>query len=376
MDFGLSEEQKMLRDSARDFLATECPKSKVRELEEDDKGHDPELWHKMGGMLGWMGLVFPEEYEGTGGNLMDLAILVEEMGRNIVPSPFFSTVVLCALPILEHGTSEQKESFLPKIATGEEIWALALNEPSSRYEASGIEFLATSEGEKYLLQGTKLFVPYAHVADYFLVIARTNQLEQEGVTVFIVDAKSPGIKVEVIPTVAHDRQCEVSFDSVEVASSDILGEVDQGWNIVDFILQRATILKCAEVLGACQAVLEMTNSYVKDRVQFERPIGSFQAIQHRMVDMFTGVEGLRYLIYEAIWEVNTGLPSRLHISMAKVKANEVYQRACIDGIKNHGAIGFTADHDIGLYYRRVKAAEFFLRDGDFYRESVAAGLGL
>ena len=163
---------------------------------------------------------------------------------------------------------------------------------------------------------------------------------------------------------------------MEVAKSSILGEVGKGWDMVDFILQRATIMKCAEVLGACRAVLEMTNSYVKARIQFDRPIGSFQAVQHRMADMFIDIEGLQYLIYEALWELSIGLPSRLHISMAKVKANEVYQRACIEGIKNHGAIGFTADHDIGLYYRRVKAAEFFLGDADFYKEGVAVGLGL
>ena len=375
MDFGLSEEQKMLRDSARDFLAKECPKSKVRELEEDSNGYDPELWHKMADMLGWIGLVFPEEYGGTGGNLVDLAVLMEEMGKNILPGPFFSTAALCALPIVEYGTAEQKERFLPKMATGEEIWALALSESLPIHEASEMRFLATSEGEKYLLEGTKLFVSYANVADYLLVVARTSEFEGK-IAVFIVDAKSPGIKVEVMPTIAHDKQCEVSFDKVEVAKSSILGKMGQGWNIVDFIVQRATILKCAEMLGASQAVLEMTNSYVKERVQFDRPIGSFQAVQHRMVDMFIDIEGLRYLVYEALWEISAGLPSSLHISMAKVKANEVYQRTCIEGIRNHGAIGFTADHDIGLYYRRVKAAEFFLRGIEFYREKVAAELGL
>jgi Acyl-CoA dehydrogenases len=191
-----------------------------------------------------------------------------------------------------------------------------------------------------------------------------------------VDAKSPGINVEVIPTIAHDKQCEVNFDGVSVPKNNILGEEVHGWDIVNFILQRGTILKCAEVMGGCQAVLEMTTTYAKDRVQFGHPIGSFQAIQHRMADMFIDVEGLQYLVYEAAWEISIGSPSNLHISMAKAKANEIYQRTCIEGIRVHGAIGFTADHNISLYFSRVKAAEFTLGDTDFYQERVAVELGL
>jgi alkylation response protein AidB-like acyl-CoA dehydrogenase len=184
------------------------------------------------------------------------------------------------------------------------------------------------------------------------------------------------MEIEVVPTMARDKLCVVTFSKVRVSRDNILGKKGQGWDIVNFILQRAIVLKCAEVLGACEAVMEMTNAYVKGRVQFDRPIGSFQAVQHRMVDRFIDIEGLRYLVYEAAWEVSIGSASDLHISMAKAKANEIYQRTCIDCIKNYGAIGFTADQDIGLYYRRVKAAEFFLGDTDFHRERVAVGLGL
>ena len=375
MDFGLSEGQEMLRVSAADFLGKECPKSKVRELEEDDRGYDPGLWAKMAGEMGWMGLVLPEKYGGADGDFMDLAILLEEMGRNIVPGPFFSTVVLCALPILEYGTDEQKGSFIPKVASGEQVWSLALTEPSVAYKASAIELRASLEQEGYLLTGTKFLVPYAHAADYLLVVARTSEAT-EGVSIFLVNGKSPGIKVEVIPTMARDKMCELKFDKVIVSKDSILGKVGQGWDIVNFILQRASVLKCAEVLGSCEAVMGMTNTYIKERVQFDRPIGSFQTLQHRMVDRFIDVEGLRYLVYEAAWEISTGSTSDLHISMAKAKANDVYQRTCIDCIKNYGAIGFTADQDIGLYYRRVKAAEFFLGDTDFHRERVAVGLGL
>jgi len=377
MDFGFSEEQEMLRTLARDFLTTECPKAKVRELEKDEKGYDLQMWRNMA-ELGWMGLVFPEEYGGTEASLMELAVLMEEMGRNILPGPFFSTVVLCALPILEYGTSEQKAKFLPQIAKGEAIWALALTESSGSYEASEIKLRASLEGEDYVLEGDKLFVPDAHIADYLLVVARTGEGKEpeEGITLFIVDAKDPAVEVEVIPTIAGDRQCRVSFNNVRVAKNNILGDAGQGWNIVDFILQTAAILKCAEISGACQAVLDMTSAYAKERVQFDRPIGSFQAVQHKLADMLIDVEGIHYLLYQAAWGISVGSPSKLQISIAKAKASEAYQRICIDGIAAHGAIGFTMDHDIGLYYRRVRAAEFAAGDTDLHRERIAVELGL
>ena len=377
MDFNFSEEQEMLRTLAKDFLTKECTKTKVRELEVDEKGYDPQMWRKMT-ELGWTGLVFPEECGGINASFMDLTILMEEMGRNILPGPFFSTVALCALPILEYGTSEQKATLLPEIANGTAIWTLALTESSAAYKASEIRTHASLKGEEYILEGTKLFVSDAHIANYLLVIARTSQEAnpKEGITAFVVDAKSPGIKVEVIPTIACDKQCQVNFDKVKVPKINILGSEGKGWDIAEFIIQRASILKCAEVLGGCQAVLEMTNTYAKERVQFDRPIGSFQVIQHKLADMLTDVEGLQYLVYQAAWEISSGSPTNLQISAAKAKANEVYEKVCIDGIKIHGAIGFTKDHDIGLYYRRVKAAEFALGDTDLHRERVAIELGL
>ena len=374
MDFSFSEEQEMLRTLARDFLNRECPKTKVRELMKDEKGYDPQMWHKMA-ELGWMGLVFPEEYGGIEANFLDLAALIEEMGKNILPGPFFSSVVLCALPILEYGTSEQKSELLPEIASGEAIWSLALIESSASFKASEIKTTARLEGDEYALQGDKFLVPDAHIADHLLVAARIGDKEED-ITLFIVDTKDPGVEVELIPTLAGDKQCQVCFNEVRVPQNNILGRLGQGWDIIDFILQRAAILKCAEMLGACQAVLYMTNEYAKDRVQFDKPIGSFQVIQHRLVDMLIDMEGIQYLIYQAAWGISTGSPSRLQISIAKAKTNEVYQRICLDGIKIHGAIGFTMDHDIGLYYLRVKASEFAAGGTDLHLENIAVALGL
>lgn len=377
MDFGFTEQQDMLRSMARDFLARECPKSRVREMEGDEKGFDPQLWHGMA-ELGWLGLILPEEYGGMGGSFTDLVILMEEMGRNIVPGPFFSTLAFGALPLLEYGSGKQRSTFLPPIAQGEAIWAFALIEASGKCGASQVRLRAVPQGAGYVLHGDKLFVADAHIADHMLVVARTGEGDgpEDGITLLVVDAGQPNVGMERIPTIGGDRQFKVSFDGVTVLEDSILGGVGQGWAAVEFVLQRAAVLKCAEMSGACQAVLEMASSYAKERVQFDRPIGSFQAIQHKLADMFIDVEAVRYLLYQAAWGIGIGAPSRRHISLAKARANQAYQRVCIDAIAVHGAIGYTMDHDLGLYYRRVKAAEFAAGDPDYHRDVIAAAMGL
>ncbi|MBM4452579.1 MAG: acyl-CoA dehydrogenase [Chloroflexi bacterium] len=377
MDFGFSEQQEMLRTMARDFLTKECPKAKVRELDKDELGYSPQMWNNMA-ELGWQGLVFPEEYGGTEASFIDLAVLMEEMGRNITPGPFFPTVALCALPILQFGNKEQKMQYLPQIASGKTIWTLAFTEQSASYKPSDLSLSATAEGGSYILNGEKLFVADAHIANYLLVVARTAESKnpEDGITLFIVDSKAPGLKIESIPTMAGDRQFQVVFNKVKVPKTNILGALNKGWEIVNFILQRAAVLKCAEISGACQAVLDMTSAYAKERVQFDRPIGTFQAVQHKLADMLIDVEAIQYLLYQAACSIADGEPSQLQISIAKAKASEAYQNICIDGITAHGAIGFTYDHDIGLYYRRVRAAEFAAGNVDMHKELIAVEMGL
>lgn len=377
MDFSFTEEQDMLRISARDFLAKECPKAKVREMASDERGYDPQMWKDMAG-LGWMGLIFPEEYGGTGASFMDLVILMEEMGRNIVPGPFFSTIALCALTLVEFGSSEQRTRFLPQIAKGEAIWTLALAESSGRFRASEVRLRAALKGTDYVLRGCKLFVTDANAADYMLVVCRTGKSEstEDGITLFIVNTREPNLRIEAIPTIGGDRQSKVSFDGVVVPRDAGLGKTGKGWDIVNFILQRAAVLKCAEICGACQAVLDMTSAYAKERIQFDRPIGSFQAIQHKLADMLLDVEAVQYLLYQTAWEISVGSVSPWRISAAKAKANEAYQRICIEAIATHGAIGYSMDHDIGLYYRRVKTSQFAAGDTDLHREAIASELGL
>lgn len=375
MDFSLSSDQMLIKQSASRFLEDKCTKARVRELRESESGYDPEMWSEMV-ELGWMGLLLPEEHGGLERSILDLAVIMEEIGRSLLPSPFFPTVALCSLPLLIHGTARQKQSFLPGIASGEAIWSLALTEDSGKLDPSGIKLQATLEGEEYILKGRKLFVPYGHVANYFLVVSRTGDetMPGKGLTVFIVDTKSPGIEINIIPTPARDKQCEVRLNRVKVPQDAVLGEKDEGWEVVETILQKATSLKCAEMLGAAQAVLEMTTEYAKNRIQFDKPIGSFQAVQHNLVSLMTEIEGLRYLVYQAAWQASEGQPSALLVSMAKKKANAVYQKTCIDGIKLHGAIGFTEELDLGLYHLNTRSSLFTLGDSDFHHERIAQEL--
>ncbi len=377
MDLDLTEEQEMLRTMARDFLTKECPKTLVRELEEDEKGYSPELWRKMA-ELGWMGLVLPAEYDGMEMGFMDLIILLQEMGRNILPGPFFCTVVLGSLPILSAGTEEQKKEFLPKIASGELILTVALTEPNARYDAAGVETKAMAQGDSFVINGTKLFVENAHIADYMICVTRTTDgtTPEEGITLFLVDAKSPGIKCEVIPTMADDKLCEVVFDKVSVPRNNMLGELDNGWRIVARTLEQATMAKCAEMVGGAEAALDMTLDYVKERVQYKKPIGSFQVIQHYCANMWTSVVTSRNILYKTAWKVGEGLPATGDVAAAKGWINEAYKFVTERAVQCHGAIGLTRDHDIGLYYRRAKAGEVVFGDTNFQKEIVAQQMGL
>jgi alkylation response protein AidB-like acyl-CoA dehydrogenase len=376
MNLALSETQEMIRKSARDFLSSKCPKTLVREMEQDDQGYSPVLWQQMA-ELGWMGLVFPEKYGGAGMSFLDIAMLLEEMGRACLPSPFFSTVVLGGLPILDLGSEKQKEEYLPKIASGEIVLTLALTEPSARYDASSITVKATANGNDYIISGTKLFIPDAHIADYMLCVARTSEQikAEDGITIFIVDTKNPGISCKVLDTIAKDKLCEVVFDQVRVHKENILGQLDRGWSELRKTIERASVAKCCEMVGGAQQVLEMTVTYAKERVQFGRPIGSFQAIQHHCANMMIYVDGSRLITYRAAWMLSQGIPCTKEVAVAKAWTGEAYRKVIFLGHQVHGGIGFTLDYDLQLYFRRAKAAEVTFGDANFYSDIVADEMG-
>jgi alkylation response protein AidB-like acyl-CoA dehydrogenase len=374
MKLTLTEEQEMLRETARDFLADKCSKEFVKHMEKTETGYSRELWQEMA-ELGWIGLAFPGKYGGGDMSFLDLAVLLEEMGRACLPGPFFSTVILGGLPILDVGSNEQKQEYLPKIIGGEKILTLALTEPGyDNYDGSSIKVAASRSGNNYVISGTKLFVPDAHIADNLLCVARTGP--ENGITIFLVDAKDPKIDCTVLETIAGDKLCEVVFDQMPVPEASVLGRLGQGWGTVHKTIERAALGKCCEAVGNIQRVLEMTVDYAKERKQFDRPIGTFQAIQHYCADMATDVDAARFSTYRAVWMLSEGLPCTKETAIAKAWTGKASQRVLALAHQIHGAIGATIEHDLHHYTRRAKAAELAFGDADFYREVVAREMGL
>ena len=374
MKLTLTEEQEMLKKTARDFLADKCSKTFVKQMEESETGYSRELWQEMA-ELGWMGLAFPEKYGGGDMNFLDLAMLLEEMGRACLPGPFFSTVILGGLPILDVGSEEQKQEYLPKLIRGEKIFTLALTEPGyQNYDASSVTVEATPNDGNYIINGTKLFVPDAHIADYLLCVARTKP--ENGITIFLADTKNPRINCTILKTIAGDKLCEVVFDQMPVPKANILGQLNQGWSAVQKIIERAAVGKCCEMVGNIQRVLEMTVDYAKERKQFDHPIGSLQIIQHYCADMATDIDGARFSTYQAAWMLSEGLPCTKEVAIAKAWIGEASQRVVALAHQIHGAIGVTIEHDLHFYTRRAKAAELAFGDANFYREMVAREMGL
>ena len=369
MDLGLSEIQQMLKNSAREFLSAECPLTLARAMEADERGYTDELWRQTVG-LGWPGVAFPEQYGGTGGDFLDLAVLLEEIGRALMPGPFFATVVLGGLTVLDAGTEAQKRDILTGICSGQLRLTLALTEAAATYEPWGIATTAVREWDAFRLNGSKLFVPDAHAADLLLVAARTAESANpaEGITLFIVPADAAGLTVNQLSTISADRQCEITFDQVSVPADAVLGAVDGGWPIIQRALQRAVAGKCMEMLGGADAVVDMTVEYAKQRTQFGRPVGTFQAVQHHCANMATDVEGCRHIAYQAAWKVASGEPAAREVAMAKAWVSGAYQRVCNLAHQCHGAIGFTKEHDLQLYTRRAKVQELSYGEVNFHKE--------
>ncbi|HZO83329.1 MAG TPA: acyl-CoA dehydrogenase family protein [Candidatus Binataceae bacterium] len=376
MDFGFSQEQEMLRQSARALLERECTSAHVRRMMEDERGYSPELWRKMA-ELGWLGLVLPETYGGAGLGYVDLVVVAEEMGRVLLPSPFIWTLAF-AEAIGRAGSDEQKQRFLPAIARGEMVATVAHLEAGGTLEERGIVMGARRAGKGFILEGEKLFVNDAHVADCFLVAARTGSRRGGGVTLFAIDSRRAGITINRLKTMDQTRKLgEVRFQAVRVAAADVVGEIGAGWPILSAALDRAKVALAAEMMGGAQRVLEMAVEYSKVREQFGRPIGSFQAIQHKCANMMVDVEGAKSVVYYAAWAVSNGVADApLAAAVAKAAASDAYRRTAAEGIQIHGGIGFTWEHDMHLYFKRAKSSEVTLGDANFNRELVAQGIGL
>src|SRR6266436_3724634 len=373
MNFGFNDEQELLRSTARKFFENECGSDTVRRLMETPEGISPDLWTKLAEQ-GWLGLVYPEAYDGMGLGLVDLVVLMEEMGRAVVPGPYFSAVLLGGLAIAEAGSEAQKREWLPKIAAGDRRVALAWMEPSAQLGPAGVTLTAVEKGGKYTLSGTKLFVHDAHTADALVVAARTRPgAGADGVSLFLVPKGTRGLEVTLLPTMDQTRKlCEVALSDVTVGAAALLGAAGAGWAPLARVLDRATVALCAEMCGGAQKVLDMTVEYAKIRQAFGRPIGSYQGVKHRAADMLVDVENSKSITYYAAWALDEGSPEApLAVSMAKAYVSDAFRRVSGAGIQLHGGIGFTWEHDLHLYFKRAKGSEFTFGDATWHRERVA-----
>jgi len=374
MNFGFNDEQELLRSTARKFFDNECPSTMVRALMEDSSGMTPELWKKLAEQ-GWLGLIAPEEHGGMALGIVDLVVLLEEMGRAVVPGPFFSTVLLGGLALLEAGNDAQKKAWLPKICSGEARATLAWMEPSAEMGAAGITLPAAAKRSGFTLNGTKLFVHDAHTADVIVVAARTasGQNPEDGISLFLVPTGTPGLAVTLLPTMDQTRKlCEVTLTNVALGGDAIMGALGAGGKALARVIDRATVGLCAEMCGGAQKVLDMTVEYAKIRHAFGRPIGSYQGVKHRAADMLVDVENSKSITYYAAWAMDEGVPEGpLAVSMAKAYVSDAYRRVSGAGIQLHGGIGFTWEHDLHLYFKRAKGSEFTFGDATWHRERVA-----
>ncbi len=377
MDLDLTKEQKILKRSAQGFLKKECPPSLLREMKDDERGYPQKLWDQMVD-LGWTGVMIPEKYGGIGGSYLDLCILLEAMGEVCCPGPFFSTVVLGGLTLLSAGTEEQKGKYLPRIADGDLIFALAMTEPGTWYDISQIAMSATIDNDDFVLNGTKLFVENGHIADYIICGARTDSKDssKERFALFLVDSKSPGVRCSFQKTLGYDRQCAIVFDKVRVPKSHVLGDLGQASGIMERLQEQAAVAKCAELVGCIQTAFDMTVKYAKDRKQFGRPIGSFQAVQHHCANMVVDVDGSRFMTYQAAWKISEGLAASKEAAMAKAWTSDASRRVTSLAHQIHGAISFTEEYDVHLFYRRAKSGEVAFGDAEYHLEKVAEQLGL
>ncbi len=373
MDFGFSEEQEMLRDAAKRFLTDNCATKYVRQMMADATAHDPAFWHKLVGQ-GWPGLLIPEQYGGANGTFLDMTVIVEEMGKALLPGPFFAAALLGAPTFIEGASDALKAEFLPKIAEGKFIPTVAIAEASGRFDAGGIELAATKKGSAYTLSGEKFFVPDAHVADALIVAARTSGSGENGVTLLCIPAKEKGVTVTQLKTVDMTRRmCHVKFDNVQ--ADTVIGAENAGWPVLRRVLDIATAALSTEIVGTAQKALDIAVEYAKTRVQFGKPIGSFQAVKHKCVDMMVAVENARSLTYYAAWTVDERVAeAATAVPMAKAYASDMGKNVTSEAIQVHGGIGFTWEHDMHLYHRRALAGEANLGNAPIHRETVAKSL--
>jgi len=371
MNFAFTEEQEELRTTVRAFMDSKSSEEAVREQMETENGFDSAVWTQMAEQMGLQGLAIPEEYGGSGYGYIELGIVLEEMGRALLCAPFFSSVVLAGNTLLLSGDDAAKSEYLPKIASGEIIATVAYVEPSGKWDESGIEMQASGSGADVTLTGTKMYVIDGHTADLIIVAARSGK----GVSLYAVAGDAAGLTRTPLSTMDQTRkQAKLEFNNTP---AKLIGTEGAGWDVMSQMLDLAAVGLAAEQVGGSQKVLDMAVEYAKVRVQFGRPIGSFQAIKHKCADMLLEVESAKSAAYYGMWcasEMNDELPSVA--SLAKAYCSEAYFHAAAENIQIHGGIGFTWEHPAHLYFKRAKSSELMFGDPTYHREQLAQRIGI
>ena len=374
MDILPSEEEQMLKNVAREFLEAEVSPALVREMELDNLGYPPALWQQLAD-LGWLGLAIPQEFGGQGLPLTYLGLVLEEAGRVLAPVPLHSTMV-AALAIADAGSEAQRRQILPAVANGSMVLTWAVTERDPRLVPEALVQEAAPDRDGWVLNGEKMFVDNFNVAQKCLVAVRTAPASQQnhGISLFLIDANGTGVSQTPLITLAKDKQSRVTLNQVKVGQADLVGELHQGWPVLERMLEKATALLCCQIVGATRKDAEMAIEYAKNRVAFGRPIGSFQSIQHLCADMILHLDGAQLLTYEALWKMDQGLPASVEVSQAKAFCNEKCESVVRSSQVIHGGIGFMMEFDLHLWFRRVSAWTMRLGTSFEHRAKIAAAL--
>lgn len=380
MEFSFTEEQKMIRDTAQAFLAEVSSSNAIRSAMDTEQGFDSQIWQRICEEMYWQAIHIPEEYGGMGLGYVDLVVMLEQMGRYLLCSPFFSTVCLASNALIVAGTDEQKQQYLTQICEGSLTASLAYTSKNGQWDATAVQGIVTAQGDDYVLNGTYRYVLDGHTAQLLIVAARSEGSEgEQGISLFAIDSDTPGVKRTWLPTMDQTRkQAEIVFDNVRVSSSQLMGEENNAWPQLNKVLQLAAIAIAAEQVGGSQQVLDLTVEYTKERVQFGRPIAGFQAVKHQAADMMLRTEVARSAVYYAACVAEEALSGGLladelgeAASVAKSYCSEGYFKNAGDALQLHGGVGFTWEYDVHLYFKRAKSSELFLGDAAYHREHVA-----
>ena len=378
MDLTLTESQTMLQSSAREFMEDQVPKSRVLEIDDSESGFDPNLWERMSD-LGWPAIVVPEQYGGLGQGWVDLGVVYEVMGSFACPSPHLSSAVLSAQAILAAGSDAQKEALLPPIASGQQIFSFAYTEPDYSWSPGAIQMEARESSGSFVLNGTKLFVPDANVADQLVVVARTSSgaTPEEGLSLFVVDRSAPGVTVRVMTGWIGPKVCEINFENVQVGGDNMLGEVGGAWGAIEIAMDRATAVLCAFMAGGAQRVYDMTREYSQTRIAFGMPIGTFQRVQDHIIDALTDADSSKWTAFEALWQLDGGLPEApIGVSTAKAVASEGFPRACDAAHHVHAGIGADLEYGLTQYTKRARTLQHYLGDAAYHKARMARLMAL